>query len=73
MGDGKVKVEICENESMIRGSWALDPVHPWTTKDLEICSPPEEYALPSAEWSWASNWRIEKAPGCTDADGWEYA
>jgi hypothetical protein len=23
--------------------------------------------------SWASNWRIDKKPGTTDSDGWEYA
>lgn len=23
--------------------------------------------------SWASNWRIDKKPGVTDSDGWEYA
>eukprot|EP01036_Dinobryon_divergens_P024679 gene24679-33150_t len=47
---------------------------PWVLKNnMEPCSPPDEFVIPSGDWSWASNWRIDKKPGTTDSDGWEYA
>lgn len=53
--------------------WVVHPKHPWSLKSLEKCPPPDEIVLPGGDWSWASNWRIDKRPGFTDDEGWEYA
>lgn len=66
-------VEVWEYEEYDRKRWDADPNHPWTNKLFENCKPPDEMSLPSIEWSWSANWKIDKKPGVTDAQGWEYA
>ena len=67
-------LEIFELEAYSSSTWGVDPKLPWTGADGHSpAPPPDEAGLPGPEWSWASNWRIDKKPGCTDADGWEYA
>ena len=69
-----VIVEIYEVQLYSSKSWGMDKKFPWTTADGHTPSlPPDETELPGPEWTWASNWRIDKKPGCTDAEGWEYA
>lgn len=68
-----VVVELYENELFTSGKWISDPDVPWTTKDNFPSRPHDELTLPGPEWSWASNWRIDKKPGYTDREGWEYA
>jgi len=68
-----VVVEVYENQMLAMKGWAIHPKHPWSLKSLEKCAPPDEIALPGGDWSWASNWRIDKRPGLTDDEGWEYA
>ncbi len=69
-----VILEIYELEMYVSSTWVTDPNKAWTTVDFQTPSrPPDEVQLPGEEWTWASNWRIDKNPGCTDADGWEYA
>lgn len=53
--------------------WHPDPKFPWTLKTGELCNCPDDFKLPGGEWCWGSNWRIDKKPGLTDEDGWEYA
>jgi hypothetical protein len=68
-------MEIYEIEVFGRNTgWVSPPKSPWIKKStMEPCSPPEELALPSGEWCWYSNWRIDKQTGITDEDGWGYA
>jgi len=66
-------VEIYEIEVFERKKWEPDEEHPWLTKQYEDCKPLDELPLPSAEWSWSSNWKIDKKPGETDNQGWVYA
>jgi hypothetical protein len=66
-------VEVWEYQTLYRQSWVSDEDHPWTYMNFEKCYPPEEISLPSAEWCWATNWRIDCKPGLTDSEGWEYA
>jgi hypothetical protein len=68
-----VVVEIYENETLSGGHWVEDSIKHWSSKDNMPARAPEELVLPSSEWSWASNWRIDKIPGHTDVEGWEYA
>lgn len=69
-----VIVEIFEVQLYSSGAWGVDKKIPWTTNDGKTVSlPPDEAQLPGPEWSWASNWRIDKKPGSTDSEGWEYA
>lgn len=61
-------------QSFTSSSWVPNKKLPWTAADGQTPScPPEEAELPGSEWTWASNWRIDKSPGSTDSDGWEYA
>lgn len=66
-------VQIYEVQSINRGIWGSDPVHPWTNSDMENSPSWDEYRLPPGDWVWAGNWKIEKEAGRTDKDGWEYA
>ena len=68
-----VVIEVYESQvnTSLKG-WIPDRKHPWTLKSLEDCNPLEDFTLPGGEWNWASNWRIDKKPGVTDEDGWEY-
>lgn len=68
-------MEIYEIEVFSRKhGWRPYNAAPWIMKSsMQPCSPPEEVALPSSEWCWYSNWRIDKQPGLTDEDGWGYA
>jgi hypothetical protein len=70
-----VVVEIFENQiHLSMKGWIEDRKTPYSLKrDNSPCKPLEEFSLPGSEWSWASNWRIDKKPGLTDDDGWEYA
>lgn len=68
-----VVVELFENQCKTMRGWVDDTKKPWTLKTLVQCPPPDEYPLPSGDWSWASNWRVDKRPGLTDDEGWEYA
>ena len=68
-----VVIEVYENHCKGFQGWKIDTTNPWTLKTLERCNPPDDFRLPSGEWTWASNWRIDKKPGVTDEDGWEYA
>jgi len=74
MSESRV-IEIYEVQSYSRSTkWQAHPDLPYCTKD-----PPEpsvalpEITLPNSEWSWVSEWIVEKRPGATDEDGWEYA
>lgn len=69
-------IEIWEYEVFHRVGkhWIEDTKHPWTLKSTnDVCKPPDEITLPNSEWVWTSNWKIDKRPGETDGDGWEYA
>lgn len=66
-------VEVWEYQVLQRQTWISDEDHAWTYKNFEKCSPPEDISLPSSEWCWATNWRIDSQPGKTDSEGWEYA
>lgn len=68
-----VAVEIYEYQCKTMHGWRAEESQPWTLKTLEMCNSPEDFKLPGGEWSWASNWRIDKNPASTDEDGWEYA
>lgn len=69
-----VVIEVYENERHgINSGWQMDTNLPWTLKTMEKCCPPDEFVLPGGEWGWTSNWRIDKKPGQTDSEGWEYA
>jgi hypothetical protein len=65
-------VEVYENERHGMKGWQMDSNLPWTLKTMEKSSPPDEFVIGS-EWGWTSNWRIDKKPGQTDGEGWEYA
>jgi hypothetical protein len=69
-----VIVEIYELEAYSSSTWVMNAKLPWTNTDGQTpaCAP-DDLPLPGTEWTWASNWRIDKKPGSTDADGWEYA
>jgi hypothetical protein len=68
-------IEIYEHEVFHRmKGWIESNQTPWTLKSTnDVCKPPDEITLPNAEWVWTSNWKIDKKPGQTDSDGWEYA
>eukprot|EP01038_Epipyxis_sp_PR26KG_P004724 gene4724-6629_t len=68
-------IEVYENQikSVLNG-WVVNNDCPWSLKGtMEACKPPDEVTLPSNEWAWTSNWRIDKTAGITDDEGWEYA
>lgn len=69
-----VCLEIYENQinTSVRG-WVADKKTPFSLTDGSPCKELDEITLPSGGWNWASNWRIDKKPGITDEDGWEYA
>lgn len=69
-------IEVYENECFDRrkGGWIAHKEFPFVMKaTLSACKPLDEIELPGDEWQWATNWKISKMPGVTDADGWEYA
>ena len=66
-------IQIYEVQSITRGTWDADRVHPWTNINMADSKPWDEYTLQSSDWSWVGNWKIEKEAGRTDKDGWEYA
>jgi hypothetical protein len=69
-------IEVYENEcyDRKRGGWAPHKEFPYFMKATQTpCKPLDEIDLPDDEWQWATNWKITKMPGVTDADGWEYA
>ncbi len=69
-------IELYENECFDRrkGGWTPHKEFPFVIKaTLTPCKPLDEIELPGDEWQWATNWKISKMPGVTDADGWEYA
>lgn len=66
-------VQVYEIESISKGVWNPDTAHPWVNINMEDCTSRDEYRLPSSEWSWVSNWKIDKEAGRTDKDGWEFA
>lgn len=68
-----VSIEIYEIQSHHSRGWVSDYDHPWIYPNFEDCKPPDEIDLPGSEWCWVTNWRIDKKPGLTDEDGWEYA
>ena len=74
MSESRV-IEIFEVQSYSRSAkWQPHSDVPWATKEPpEPCLPLLEITLPNNEWSWASEWVIDKKPGATDEDGWEYA
>jgi hypothetical protein len=68
-------IEVYENQInlSIKG-WIADRKMPYSLKtDNSPCKELDDFSLPSGEWSWESNWRINKKPGVTDEEGWEYA
>ena len=67
------EVRIYEVQSINKGLWESDKAHPWTNANMEDSKSWDEYVLPSSEWSWVGNWKIEKEAGRTDTEGWEYA
>ena len=66
-------VQVYEVESIAKGIWNCDNIHPWVNINMEDCTSRDEYRLPSSEWSWVSNWKIDKEAGRTDKDGYEFA
>lgn len=69
-----ISIEIWENQQYKYKNWIAHEKNPWTFKNYDICNPPDEVLLPlSGEWTWVSNWRIDRSPGMTDPDGWDYA
>jgi hypothetical protein len=69
-----VIVELYEHEIMNGKIWISYVKKPWVNKAREEPSPPpDDIDTPGPEWSWECNWKIEKRPGFTDQDGWEYA
>lgn len=69
-----VVIEVYENQfnSSLHG-WIAEKKSPWTLKSGETCHALDDFTLPGGEWGWASNWRIDKKPGITDEEGWEYS
>ena len=68
-----VNISCYEVECFISGAWVSDSMRPWCNLNMESSPPRDDISLPSSQWNWASNWKIEKETGGTDKDGWEYA
>ena len=68
-----VVYEVWENQKLQRNVWCPYADHPWTRRNYDECCAPDEIKLPSVEWCWVTNWRIDSKAGMTDAEGWEYA
>lgn len=67
--------EVYECQAYSRASkWHAHSEFPWATKTPPApCLPLHEITVPNNEWVWTSEWTVEKRPGATDEEGWEYA